>query len=301
MSNQIKNYQMVLRKLDQSFLSDRKNIVSILIYLLIATVALSSLQNGGVLSTKGVEFQIIVFSVIILGYISVIAILRMLGADPNKIEMLVLPGIIISILFFAVSLFTPEIIKDPSDSEYTEPTQAVDTSQTSIPSSVASGGYENSYTQTIGYADQTTGWSSLIFSIILIIFFVISVVIFLNILLKREKELPEIHLAKEREYTKELPKRNKEIMEYYIDASNILEKLRGKAPKWFSPTGFADKIKMHPGPPVASYFEILTDMYEIARFSANEMTREHVMEANSLLYEIQLWANDREKELVQYE
>ena len=82
-----------------------------------------------------------------------------------------------------------------------------------------------------------------------------------------------------------------------MDASISIEKLKGIAPKWYTPTYFSDKIYSDPGPPVASYFSRLTTIYEISRFSNKDVEYTFVEEAQDMHREILHWIEQTKAQL----
>lgn len=281
-----------------SFFSDRRAITSTLIILLITTFGITSLINREMFAETSMQTDILAISLIIFGYVLVISFMKLFNPNPNKLEMFFIPTVFILIVIVGLNTLNVEIIPEDRPPVVTSVTsQASDvfsTNPTTTDGPITDQGYE------IGddvINQGINGFNTIFIGIVLAVIFVVSVFFIVSFLINREKNLPLIHITKEIKYSKNLAIHNKEIMEFYTDASLYLEKLKGKAPKWFSPTGFSGKIQLNPGPPVADYFEHLTELYELARFSLRAINEDDVAEALELHAQVVTWAKKATKEV----
>ncbi|MCY3410236.1 MAG: hypothetical protein INQ03_01240 [Candidatus Heimdallarchaeota archaeon] len=269
------------------FLGDRRKVILILLFTLLVAIAIGSLSNSN--PSSSVDPFVFYISLIAFSYIAIISLLRASGADPNKFEMTIIPAFFIIILVITLSIFEGMASNEPEPNNGTiisEHTLA----ETSISNTtINTGNGDPTITESMVQDAASSGLPPMVLAIILGLMFIALSIVIIYFLSGKDRMLPNIQFAKEVEYHKNLPATNKKIMEYYVDASLALEKLKGKAPEWFSPTKFAGKIILNPGPPVAGYFSILTSMYEKARFSSVEITSDDVLEAHELHGQIMVW------------
>ncbi len=271
--------------------SGRKSVSIILLWLLIAAVAASSLMSSGAFSRDYTQQGIIItLFVVFVFYAVLITIMKSIGLEPNRMEMIVIPGILFIII--AVSLatmgFNP-ITEIEAESEISDQTTE---SELSIPSAATtSPPVANTGQQTAEVIENVDNSNLMqILSVIFVILLIISIIAIMAYVLTRiPKPLPAIKIAQEMEYSKSSRPNFLSILKIYVDASISIEKLKGIAPRWYTPTYFSDKIGSDPGPPVANYFSRLTTIYEISRFSNKDVEYTFVEEARDMHKEIMYW------------
>lgn len=293
---------MAIRKLNETIFLDRRRLSVFLLVLLLLSVAISSLNgNAKHFSTNSLILNV---TMVVFIYTTVISTMRLLGGNPNKFEMFVIPGFAYIIFLFALQIFHNRRPQTSDPVNTSDPVSSITSQSSDVNTQIDKLSDEISNTSAGSYIVNGSGnqaISGIILSIILVVFFLSLAIILIALLLQREIEEPDFHLTKESEYRMDLPERNLDLVQLYLDISDILERLRGKAPHWFSPTKFSQHIKIHPGAPVASYFEILTTMYEYARFSKREISVEDLMEAEELVSQIKTWSTGQLKEILEYE
>lgn len=263
----------------------------ILLWLLIIAVAASSLMSSGAFSRDYTQQGIIItLFVIFVFYAVIISIMKSIGLDPNRIEMILIPGILFVII--AVSLATmgfntiTEIEPEPVISELTTENQISIPDATTVSPPVANPGQQTA--EIIENVDNS--YLMQILSIVVVILLIVSIIaVIVYVLTRKPKPLPALKFSPEMEYSKSSRPNFLTILKIYVDASLSLEKLKGIAPRWYTPTYFSDKIHSDPGPPVASYFKRLTTIYEISRFSNKDVEYTFVEEARDMHNEIMHW------------
>lgn len=95
-----------------------------------------------------------------------------------------------------------------------------------------------------------------------------------------------INLYDAQKYSMPSGERQKSIIEIYIKASQELETQFSKAPDWYSPTFFAEKYGEKTSKLLASYLNILTNLYEKARFSPEVIDDNDVTTAEDIAQQI---------------
>jgi hypothetical protein len=271
--------------------SGRKSLSVILLWLLIVAVAASSLMSSGAYSRIYTQQGIIIaLFVLFVFYAVLISVMKSIGLEPNRLEMIVIPGILFMII--AVSLatmgFNPitEIEPDP------EPNDLTTESDISIPdATTGSPPVANPGQQTAEVIDNVdNSYLMQMLSVVVVIILIVSIIaVLVYVLTKKPKSLPAIKFSPELEYSKSSRPNFLSILKIYVDASLSMEKLKGIAPRWYTPTYFSDRIYSDPGPPVASYFTRLTTIYELSRFSAEDVEYSVVEEAIDMHKEIMHW------------
>ncbi len=271
--------------------SGRKSFSVILLWLLIAAVAASSLMSSGAFSREYTQQGIIItLFVVFVFYSVIITIMKSIGVEPNKMEMILIPGILFIII--AVSLATMGFNTITEIEPETEISDQTTESQISIPdATTASPPVVNPGQQTAEVIENLDNSNLMqMLSIIVVITLIVSIIaIIVYVLTRKPKPLPAIKFSQEIEYSKSSRPNFLTILKIYVDASISIEKLKGIAPKWYTPTYFSDKIYSDPGPPVASYFSRLTTIYEISRFSNKDVEYTFVEEARDMHREILHW------------
>ncbi|MGB1981558.1 MAG: hypothetical protein ACPHQO_03710, partial [Candidatus Kariarchaeum pelagius] len=143
----------------------------------------------------------------------------------------------------------------------------------------------NTINQTENLSQTNTYWQNIINSISILSFVFIIIMIY-QWYIKRNNEIPDFGVGKIKDYTKSTYHTNNSIIEYYILSSKLIEKYKGQAPTWYSPTRFSNNVQEKPGPPLSSYFDILTSLYEEARFGKIKMSEQKVNESKDLYEQI---------------
>jgi len=266
---------------------------------LIAVVGLSSVLNNGVFSGGYAQnFTIYLAMIIIVAYAVMITSMKAIGLQPSKGEMVFIPTIILTLIYLSIKLLgVPAAIEEISE----EVTQAATLEATTVPlpsipdiTEVAPTDYSSN---TSAVVEDVA--SSSIYNILAAIglVFVIIAILFLLIRALRQKtdEMPNIQLSNIIKYSKK--KEAIEIMKLYIHASFILEKIHGYAPKWYSASKYSNDIDMGQGPPISNYFDRLTVLYELARFSETTVTHEMMREAQDIYLQIETWNEELQREL----
>ena len=270
------------------------NRTSIAIWGMVALMLLmliSSFTENGAFSSSysPVSSMFVPFSIFLSMYLLIIWGMRFVGLNPTRFELIFLPTILIAMLFIGLSLTDSIIAPDDDDDE--------STSTNSEPPSATSVG-DNTQTQDSNppLTDQGTQtndreaanneFSELLKYIGLFVVVVILIIGIIYLYRMREDDSGDFHFARPIEYSRPLGENQQSIIEYYINSSLIIEKFKGRAPKWFSPTYFSTHVQSQPGPPLSSYFDRLTNLYELARFSEKDLSMDYVIEAKELSEEI---------------
>ena len=257
-----------------------------LVLLLIVT-SIGSIIQGGALSGKYDQLNIMVYiPVLLFMYFSVLALMYMMGMKPNKFERIVIPLIVVGMI---IAMLAAANILPKAQNQNGNNNGIISTSVSSdfLPTNRPT----ESSNQSIGRGSQITFISSNsnleqlyrnIATSLSIIFLLAFLGFGLYWIITRQHYDPDIQIHKMNEYAKSAFDSNNTIIEYYIDASNQIERIKGLAPSWFSPTNFSNHVIESPGPPLSSYFDSLTIIYEQARFGEKEMSQEKVDEVKDL-------------------
>jgi len=254
--------------------------------LLLSVIAFGSIQQNGALSgTYQLSSVLIFVPIVIMMYLVVIYTMYAVGLNPNKFELFFIPTLLVGMIF--VSMYFVDGIPQPGQNGGGD-SIASDTpiDRSEIPRSTSGNG--SSISNTLNSFITPTGPSKFdmllqnVLSAITIIVVLLGLIGLLYWYVSRKNYDPEIQFRKVNEYAKSPFESNQSIIDYYVDASNKIEGIKGKAPEWFSPTYFSLQVDDSPGPPLSSYFDQLTEIYEEARFGEKEMSHEDVLEAKDL-------------------
>ncbi len=130
-----------------------------------------------------------------------------------------------------------------------------------------------------------------------IVAFVVLFLVALVLLTYYSSTKADLELVEEDIYSSSLSPRRKDIIDLYRDTCYAIEGKVGRAPIWYTPSKFLNSLVIEIGPPLTSYFGVLTELYELARFSSKELTDEHVQEAKEASTQvIQLLKQRRESQ-----
>ncbi|MHA2089419.1 MAG: hypothetical protein ACW98K_01065 [Candidatus Kariarchaeaceae archaeon] len=259
---------------------------------LLAIISISSLMDRGAFSSSYHHDPFIVIIPLVLSsYLLTIWCMRLTGLNPNKFEMVFIPLIILSTIFFILTFM--DSLPKIDEGDTTATTEESGLSKSSAPSvsafsSTQIGTTQNTFLPAVdnGLNSQVRNFLGIIFPIFIILVVVVLLLIYIN---RGEGFLPGIQIGKEIAYTQPVDQFQKDIITLYIEASHLIENFKGKAPKWFSPTKFSHTVEFNPGPPISNYFDRLTTLYEWARFSSKKLTSDDVLEAQELNLQIKSW------------
>jgi hypothetical protein len=254
---------------------------------------LGSLLNGGALSGDyGKTAEMVYLSLAVVSYLGIIVGMHAVGLKPNKFEMIFVPTMIVGMVAVALSItnFVPPLEDEDADgSTDTGPASSDVLDLTDVGSSSFAG--DTNVVTSFVTSEELSAFEQFLQDagiILVAVLFVLFLLGLLYTIIKRQNFLPDIRLAKVQEYAKSEFQSNKTIIEYYISSSTKIEELKGTAPQWFTPTFFSEHVEQSPGKPLSSYFDLLTDLYELARFSELQMSDAEVDEARDLHDQIQL-------------
>ncbi len=272
----------------------RKSISMFAMWVLFGIVGLSSVQDNGIYSQN---YQHIVFIAyvffIIVCYALIIYVMKSVGLDPNRMEMLIIPGIILSIIYFTLEMIGVNTM--PSNDVYntvTSSTNEITLSSNSKPNTHIPGDGKPIPTVIIPDNGAASVFTQILSFIGMLFVFILMVIFVIYLIKKQRVDLPDIKLSREITYDKNKAPNIMAIMDIYIRVSMLLEKSFKKAPRWYTPTHHYLDILNDPGLPLGGYYRELTEIYELARFSAVDVSQDLVNKAQELEELINEWVDD---------
>jgi hypothetical protein len=253
--------------------------------LIVAILVIGSINRGIFSGEFPLSDLVAYFFVIFFFYVLIVYLMYVIGGEPSKFEIIFVPTIIIGVTIIGLVLLNliPEV--EPQTPDGSGDTTTTDITSVSSSNSTMGTGSTNPI-QSTSINQEVQNLISFSQIALFIILFLVIIGVAVYIYKNRSKFEPEISIAQEIEYSKPKFQSNKDIIQFYIDASQKIEMIKGQAPQWFSPTYFAEHVEYSPGPPLSSYFDRLTTLYEWARFSNLEMSGQDVQEAKDLVFEI---------------
>ena len=268
----------------------KNEIISLSLMILLLNLGFGSIVNNSFFSNNDRNSVYIILSILVFLYLFTIAVLLEMGFKLNKFEIILIPSsiiLIIGIVLYYANLLPPLVDDDPIDITVLPPINSDDEIDRSISTDMNSNqkNINNTINQTENLSQTNTYWQNIINSISILSFVFIIIMIY-QWYIKRNNEIPDFGVGKIKDYTKSTYHTNNSIIEYYILSSKLIEKNKGQAPTWYSPTRFSNNVQEKPGPPLSSYFDILTTLYEEARFGKIKMSEQKVNESKDLYEQI---------------
>lgn len=281
---------------EKTFPFDRSDISKYGFLFILSIISITSVMDRGAFSSKYTQEPVMVIIPLVLTvYLIIIAGMKITGLNPNKFEMVFIPFVILSMIY--VTLTFMDSLPKIDQGDKTATAQDSNLSKASVPTStaIATGGTgegQNTFLPAVdgGFNNRIQEILGILFPIFIILAIVMILYIYIN---RGEGFFPGIQIGKEVTYSQPMDQYQKDIITLYIEASLLIENLKGKAPKWFSPTRFSHTVEFNPGPPISNYFDRLTTLYEWARFSSRQLTSEDVLEAHELNLQIKSWIENK--------
>lgn len=216
-------------------------------------------------------------------YLFLVFSLKSMGLKIDRFDAIFLPVVITALVMVFLASYRPsQIFNDDQNRFPTSRSNANDDVPLStVTVTDATNGSLFTYTRTVTVSEDAppwlvdfTEWFNILVSIIVVIFF-----IYLILFAYLSRNQGEIEVIEEDPYQFPLTKLQKDIIEIYRTTCYRIEGKLGNVPPWYTPSKFLWDLVEELGSPGSDYFTILTELYELARFSSHQLNESHVQEA----------------------
>jgi len=248
------------------------------------------IKNGSIGPSNGSNLLQSIIPLAIMIYLGILLTLNYFGLKLKTHEMIVI-SIILSLIVFMIFNFVFHPRFEVNDSEATSTQDQVITRTSSTVTKSSTG---SAITANLTYTIQTQGpeFSTPLLSQVqlfaLTTSFIIIVIVLVFIYSRSGVRSTKIRFVEENLYSGNYNKIQATIIAIYVDLSVEVEKQYGRAPNWYSPTHFSDTVEEKAIQSLASEWGILTELYEIARFSKREVNSDDLKNAQDLSQHIQM-------------
>ncbi len=216
-------------------------------------------------------------------YLFLIFALRSMGLKIDRFDAIFLPIVLTGIVLAFLASYRPSLLFDESQNRFPTSRTVSDDNISVVTetfTNVTDGSFFT-YTRTVTVTEapprwlvNATEWFNILVTIIVAIFFIY--LLFFAVIVKNKADL---ELIEEDPYQSKVSKLQKDIIEIYRSTCYRIEGKIGRVPTWYTPSRFLWELVDELGSPGSDYFSILTELYELARFSSHELTESHVEEA----------------------
>ena len=216
-------------------------------------------------------------------YLFLIFSFKSMGLKIDRFDAVFLPIVITGLIMGLLASFRPSFLFDGSQDRFpTSRSEGNDNLSvvTETFTNVTDGSFFT-YTRTVTVSEDAppwlinvTEWFNILVTIVVAIFFIY--LLFFAVIVKKQAE---IEVIEEDPYQSKVTKLQKDIIEIYRTTCYRIEGKFGRVPPWYTPSKFLWDLVDEFGSPGSDYFSVLTELYELARFSSHELTDKHVEEA----------------------
>lgn len=278
----------------------RPGIARVLALVLVGSIVFGSLIRSGSLSfASGTSAWQTIIPLGIFIYVLVISVLNLLGFKLDISDLIIIPTLGTGLIFVLLnSVVQPSYTPEDVEGVSTTATDEVVLSSTTTTTTGTNGttvDVESTFVfQDTRVVDRLLDPAQILF----IAFLSITIgIILLYFYSRLSDDRLRVNLMEKDLYSKSFSANQKTIFEIYVKSSHEIEKVYGNAPRWYSPSFFSEELVTKTTEALASYFTILTQLYEKARFSEMEVTSKDVSEAEELMKQILLGLEQYLKEL----
>ncbi len=284
---------------------DRIKIVKVLLFILAVLLVISRLQRNGFILLPIVSntYQVLIpFSLVF--YFVLLSSLRMMGVKLDRFDAVFLPILLTLVVVLVIGFYRPEdLFNDQSLPLNTSRPDEKNLEKVSTVTKVsgAIGGNLTTVTQTITVTEAAPSWLigfSKIINFVVGLFILIFVLLLLFYAFLATKE-QAVELIEEDLYNTPVNKFQQDIIDIYRKTCYRIEGNLGKVPIWYTPSRFLWDFVKELGSPASDYFKILTDLYELARFSSHELNDRHVDEALEASNQVIFYLNSQVEDQIE--
>ncbi len=267
-------------------------LAAILFFIIVFLISLSKSGGKSLIDLTGINA--LIFSAGIFIFVLLVAALTFFGFEYSKSDLIFLPivlGIGLMIALFLVNTFQisspPPTPTPPTQSQ---PTDVLSNGGTLTPTPTSLFPIITRVTTTVYQRNTLPFWDILLQGMYVAVFLVaiLLLVIIIHSILKSTTEVNEVNILEQLKYTESSDPKQRSIFRIYRDTCYRIEGKIGQAPKWYTPTSFLFEVIEIVGSPMSDYFDVLTNIYEKARFSSHMITDTDVNEAADVSEQIKL-------------